>query len=559
MLKTRNITAYRDLLILFTRYGRKDFRLTLDPQELLAEESSTAEIEPDVQARAKAFAQSLKKMGPTYVKFGQVLSTRPDIVPPEYIAELESLQDDVEPFSFAEVERIVEEELGARISKVFETFESRPMAAASLGQVHRAVLRDGREVVVKVQRPNVRDEVHKELDALADIAETLEEHTDIGRKMNLLGAIEQAKITLNNELNYLLEARNAEILRDNLVEFHEIYIPAVVHDLTTPKVLTTELVRGRKISKLTPLQMIDHHYAELADVITREYLKQICVDGFWHSDPHPGNIFIRDVDGVSQVILIDFGMVSRISREFQDEIIKMLLAISSNRGAEVAAVCVRLAEAGEHFDATKFVHEISTIVANFHNADAKQVNAGQLMFSVIAVSNNNDLRVPAELAMLAKTLLNLDGITKKLDPRFDPQVVIRSYAERLIGQKLQQKFNPRNFYPALLDLNQLILDLPHRTREILDLTTAGRLTFGVKLTQAEVFLAGIHKVANRITVGVVIAALLMSSSLIMRYPSKERLAMIGYIVAALAAVYLIVSTLVRDHRDEERAKMKAKT
>src|SRR5712691_15107 len=559
MLKTRNITAYRDLLILFTRYGRKDFRLSFDPQDLLAEESSTTEIEPDVQARAKAFAQSLKKMGPTYVKFGQVLSTRPDIVPPEYIAELESLQDDVEPFSFAQVERIVEEELGARISKVFETFESRPMAAASLGQAHRAVLRDGREVVVKVQRPNVRDEVHKELDALADIAQTLEEHTDFGRKMNLLGAIGQAKITLNNELNYLQEARNAEILRDNLVEFREIYMPSVIHDLTTAKVLTTELVRGRKISKLTPLQMIDHHYAELADVITRAYLKQICVDGFWHSDPHPGNIFIRDMDGEAEVVLLDFGMVSRIGREFQDEIIKMLLAISSNRGAEVAEACVRLAEAGERFDATKFVHEISTIVANFHDVDAKQINAGQLMFSIIAVSNNNDLRVPAELAMLAKTLLNLDGITKKLDPRFDPQVVIRSYAERLIGQKLQQKFNPRNFYPALLDLNQLILDLPHRTREILDLTAAGRLTLGVKLTQAELFLAGIHKVANRITVGVVIAALLLSSSLIMRYPSRERLAMIGYIIAALAAVYLIVSTLIRDHKDEERAKMKAKT
>src|SRR5712691_4024833 len=196
MLKTRNITAYRDLLILFTRYGRKDFRLSFDPQDLLAEESSTTEIEPDVQARAKAFAQSLKKMGPTYVKFGQVLSTRPDIVPPEYIAELESLQDDVEPFSFAEVERIVEEELGARISKVFETFESRPMAAASLGQVHRAILRDSREVGVKVQRPSVCDEVHDELDARADIAQTLEEHTDFGRKMKLLGAIGQAKITL---------------------------------------------------------------------------------------------------------------------------------------------------------------------------------------------------------------------------------------------------------------------------------------------------------------------------------------------------------------------------
>src|SRR5438093_7375343 len=203
MLKTRNIGAYRDLLMLFTKYGRKDFRLSLDPQDLLAEESEPTEIEPDVAARAQAFARKLKEMGPTYVKFGQVLSTRPDIVPPEYIAALESLQDRVEPFSFADVERIVEEELKVRISKLFHEFDATPIAAASLGQVHRAVLRDGREVVVKVQRPNVRDAVRKELDAFTDIATTLEEHTDIGRKMNLRGAIDQAKITLENELNYL--------------------------------------------------------------------------------------------------------------------------------------------------------------------------------------------------------------------------------------------------------------------------------------------------------------------------------------------------------------------
>jgi ubiquinone biosynthesis protein len=564
MLKTRNIGAYRDLLVLFTRYGRKDFRLSLDPQDLLAEESAPTEIEADVQARAQAFAQKLKEMGPTYVKFGQVLSTRPDIVPPEYIAALESLQDDVEPFSFAEVERIVEEELHVRISKLFLEFESTPVAAASLGQVHRAVLRDGREVVLKVQRPNIRDKVRKEMDAFTDIAGTLEDHTDIGRKMNLRGAIEQAKLTLNNELNYLQEARNAEILRRNLADFPQIYIPSVIHDLTTAKVLTTELIHGRKVSKLTPLQMIEHNYAELASVVTEAYLKQICVDGFWHSDPHPGNIFIRDADGQSELVLLDFGMVSRISRGFQDEIIKLLLAISSNRGDEVAEACVRLSEAEETFDATKFVHEISVIVANFHDVDVQQVNTGQLIFNVITVASNNDLRMPVEMAMLAKTLLNLDSITARLDARFDPQAVIRAYAERLITQKLRQKFNPRNFYPALLDLNQLILDLPHRTREILDLTAAGRLTFGIKLTQAEVFLAGMHKIANRITVGVVIAALLLSSSLIMRIPARTLLfgypvlAMIGYMIAAVAAIYLIASTLLRDHRDEERAKMKGK-
>jgi ubiquinone biosynthesis protein len=559
MLKTRNISAYRDLLVLFTKYGRKDFRLSFDPEDIIASETAgDGEIEPDVQSRAQAFAAALKKMGPTYVKFGQVLSTRPDIVPREYVEALESLQDDVEPFSFAEVERIVESELGARISKVFLEFESTPMAAGSLGQVHRATLRDGREVVVKVQRPNVRDAVRKEMEAFTDIAKTLEAHVDVARRMNLAGAIEQGKITLNNELNYLQEARNAEILRQNLAEFPQIYVPTVVHDLTTTRVLTTELVRGKKVSKLTALQMIDHDYAPLAAVITEAYLKQICVDGFWHSDPHPGNIFVRDSEGGSEIVLLDFGMVSHISREFQDEIIKLLLALSSNRGTEVAEACVRLSQSQEGFDATKFVREISTIVANFHDVDVRQVNTGQLMFNVIAVASNNDLRVPAEMAMLAKTLLNLDGITKKLDPKFDPQVVIRAYAERLMTQKLAQKFNPRNFYPALLDLNQLLLDLPHRAREILDLTAASRLTFGIKLNQAEIFMAGIHKVANRITVGVVIAALLLSSSLIMRYPGKEAFAMIGYIIAAVAAVYLIVSTLMKDHRDEERAKLKGR-
>jgi ubiquinone biosynthesis protein len=564
MLKTRNIGAYRDLLVLFTRYGRKDFRLSFDPGELLLQDETADEIEPDVQQRANAFAAALKKMGPTYVKFGQVLSTRPDIVPQEYIAALESLQDDLEPFSFADVERVVEEELGVRLSKAFQTFDSTPIAAASLGQVHRAVMRDGRDVVVKVQRPNVREQVRKDLEVFNDIAEILEEHTDIGRKMNFVGAVEQARMTLLSELNYLQEAQNTEILRANLASFPEIYIPTVIHDFTTSRVLTTEMVRGQKISKLMPLTLIDRDYAGLAAVIVRAYLKQICVDGFWHSDPHPGNVWVREVDDQPQIVLLDFGMVARIGQEMQDEIIKLLLAISSNRGTEVAEACVRMSEVQERFDAAKFVHEISMLVASVHSADTTQINTGQLIFNVISLANNNELKAPPELAMLAKTLLHLDAITRRLDPTFDPQFVIRDYAEELMSQKLQQKFNPRNFYPALLDLNQLVLDLPHRAREIIDLTAAGRLSFGVKMPQAEELLSGMHKIANRITVGVVIAALLIASSLMMRVPASWRvfgypaIAMLGYVIAAAAAVFLIVSTLLQDRRDQERAKLKGK-
>jgi predicted unusual protein kinase regulating ubiquinone biosynthesis (AarF/ABC1/UbiB family) len=562
MLKARDIGAYRDLLVLFTRYGRKDFRFSLKPDELVLAEDTEGEIEPDVQRRADAFAAALQKMGATYIKFGQVLSTRPDIVPPEYIVALEALQDQVDPFSFADVEKIVEAELGVRISKAFESFDSTPIAAASLGQVHRAVLRDGREVVVKVQRPNVREQVRHDLDVFTDIATTLEEHSDVARKLNLIGALEQARVTLNHEMDYLQEARNTEVMRRNLAEFPQIYIATIIHDMTTPRVLTSELVRGRKVSKLTPLATIDHDYADLAATLMRAYLKQICVDGFWHADPHPGNVFIRDDPnsdkGEAQVVLLDFGMTGRISHEFQDEIIKLLLAVSSNRGAEVADACIRMSEAMERFEPVKFVHEISNIVAQFHDMDVKRINVGQILFNLITVANTNDLKAPAELALLAKTLLHLDGVTKRLDPDFDPQVIMRNYAERLMTQKLAQKFDPRNFYPALLDLNQLMLDMPHRAREIIDLIPAGRLAFGIKLMQAEEFLGGFHKIANRITVGVVIAALLIASALMMRTPRGQGLAIAGFVVAAVAGVYLIIATFIQDKHDKEAAKMKGR-
>ncbi len=564
MLKTSNLGAYKDLLLLFTRYGRKDFKLTLTSEDLLVPETEEEVIEPDVRARAQAFSAALGKMGPTYVKFGQLLSTRPDIVPHEYILALESLQDDLEPFSFAEVEKIVEEELGVRISKAFEYFDATPLAAASLGQVHRAALRDGREVVVKVQRPNVREQVRKDLEVFADIAEEIEKRTDIGRKMNLVGAIEQAKQVMYSELNYLQEARNTEIISANLASFPQIHVPAVIHDFTSPRVLTTELVKGKKVSKLTPLALVEGNYAALAAVLTQAYLKQICVDGLWHSDPHPGNVFVREVEGTPQLVLLDFGMVSRISHEFQDEVIKLLLAISNNRGTEVADACVRMCEPQERFDPVKFTHDISMIVAAVHGVSAAEINTGQLIFNVIAIANNNELKAPAELTMLAKTLLHLDAITKKLDPDYDPQLVIRDYAEQLISQKLRQKFAARNFYPALLDLNQLVLDFPHRAREIIDLTALGRLSFGIKLTQAEEFISGMHKIANRITVGVVIAALLISSSLIMRVPSRfsifgyPGLAVLGYLFASAAGFYLVFSTIVRDREDQEKAKFKGR-
>jgi predicted unusual protein kinase regulating ubiquinone biosynthesis (AarF/ABC1/UbiB family) len=558
MLQPSHLPRYAQLAMLFTRYGRKDFHVTTDPDEELAAppEDDEQPLEPGVEERAKAFAASLKEMGPTFVKFGQVLSTRPDIVPPPYIAALEELQDKIEPFSFADVERIVEEELGGRISKIFADFDSVPVAAASLGQVHNAILRDGREVVVKVQRPGVRQSVDEDMKVFAEIAAFLDKHSQVARRMNLVGSVKQVRRSFVNELDYHHEARSILTFRRNLADFPEIYIPEVLRDLTTSRVLTMELIRGKKVSKITPLEIIDHDYANLADALTKAYLKQICVDGVWHSDPHPGNVFVRE----DQVVLLDFGMTSRIGGDMQDEIVKLLLGVTENRGEEVAEVCMRVGTTQEGFKRDQFVRDVSEMVSVYRDADLKEANAGRIVFQVIGVANANSLQVPAELAMLAKTLLQLDGITRRLDPDFNAQDVIRDYAEKLIGQKVRQKLRPRNYYTALLDLNSLALELPRRVRSIVGRVEEGSFTVGVNLNQIDHLLKAATKIANRLTVGLIIAAIIVGSSLMMRVQSRFQilgypgLAMIGFVAASALGFYLVITILMQDRRDRHKAK-----
>lgn len=548
---------YRDLARLFFRYGRKDFHLDIkDPEEMLEDDDTPEPLHADVAARAQAFTAKLKEMGPTYVKFGQILSTRHDIVPAEYIRELEVLQDDVEPFSFAEVEKIVEEELGVRLSKAFTEFGSTPIAAASLGQVHWATLRDGREVVVKIQRPNVKEQIREDLDIFAEMARALDRWTSLGEKMELTRTVEQARKTMLQELNYRLEAANIELMRRNLVEFEDIYVPAVIRDYTTARVLTTEFVDGKKISRISPLAVVDHDYSSLARTITHAYLKQICVDGVWHSDPHPGNIFLAG----DKLVLLDFGMMGRIGTEMQDDITKLLLSVTENRGKDAASVCLNMGLTTEGFDRRTFERDITDFVTTYHDADLERANTGQLIFAILSVANRNHVQLPAELAMLAKTLLHLDEITRTLDPDYNPREVIRDYAERLISQKVAQKFHPRNFYAPMLDLNELAMELPRRTREILNQLTEGQLSMQIQVSQLDSLIRGMQRIANRITIGVIVAALIIGSSMMMQVRTRSTLfgypslAVIGYLIASAIGLYLVITILVKDRSDQEKAR-----
>lgn len=552
-----SLSKYAALAQLFTRYGRKDFRLSGSGG--LRFEEDDVNPSPEVVTRAKEFAERLEELGPTFVKFGQLLSTRPDLLPVEYTTALERLQDDVAPFPSEQVEAIVAEELGVRISKAFSEFELRPLAAASIGQVHRAKLRDGRSVVVKVQRPGIRKTITEDLQMFCDLSAFLEKHSEVAQRMELQRVVSQWGQQLLLELDYRQEARNAAVLAEILDEFEEIWVPVVVEDYTRTRVLTMEFVGGAKVDQLSPVVRLDHDFSQLAGALVRAYLKQICVEGVWHSDPHPGNVFLSG----GRLALLDFGLITRIDRDLQDRILRLLLAMSDNRGREAAEVAMELGTAGQAFSRDLFLRDVSGIVARFHNADLRETNSGRLVFRLLSAANGNDLRLPAELAMLGKTLLHLDKLSRCLAPSMSPAAEIREYAQSLIWKKVAQKLAPSQLYAPLLDLHELALELPRRGRDFLDQAVGGRLLLNHRLVQADDLLRGLHRIANRISVGVVLAALVIGSAMALDVPTRWRwmgypaLSMLGFLIAGGVSLYLVLSTLWDDRRDRRRARVKS--
>ena len=303
------------------------------------------------------------------MKLGQLLSTRVEMMPQAYIEALTRLQDKVEPFSFDEVEKIVANELGVRLSKAFSEFDNEPMAAASLGQVHKARLRNGRQVAVKVQRPEIRERMIEDLDALEEIAEFLDGHTEIGKRYEFGEMLDQFRKSLLRELDYRQEASNLTTLREQLKGFDSIVVPEPIADYSTSRVLTMEYMHGRKVTDLSPLGRMEFDGDALAEEVFRAYLEQILVNGFFHADPHPGNVFLTDD---YRIALIDLGMVGRIMPGLQEQLLQLLLAIAEGRGDDAADIAIKIGDKKENFDEVQFRRRITEIVAKQQGANVEQ-------------------------------------------------------------------------------------------------------------------------------------------------------------------------------------------
>jgi predicted unusual protein kinase regulating ubiquinone biosynthesis (AarF/ABC1/UbiB family) len=547
-LSPEHVKRYKDIAALFVKYGRSDLLKGAGLEEAISPEPAATASDAAVGAQ---LAEDLEKMGPTFVKIGQLLSTRADLLPLPYMEALARLQDRVGPFPFLEVESIVTAELGVRLSKAFSHFDPEPVAAASLGQVHRAALRDGRPVAVKVQRPKIREQILGDFEALEQIAAFADTHTDLGRKFCFSLMLREFRKTLLRELDYRLEGRNLETLSENLAEFDRIVVPLPVEDYTTSRVLTIDYVRGEKVTKLSPLVRTEFDGAELADQLFRGYLKQILVDGFVHADPHPGNVFLTDDNHVA---LLDLGMVARIGPGMQDRLLRLLLAVAEGRSEEAATVSIQIGDVQPAFDEAGFRRDVADLVAQNLGATVGQIQVGRVVLMLSRMSAERGIRVPPELTMLGKTLLNLDQVGRTLDPDFDPNAAIRSYASELMRHRFRKSLSPGNLFTAMIDARDFLERLPRRVNRILDLLASNRLEVKVDALDERTLMEGFTKIANRITMGLVLAALIVGAAQLMQVQTTFRiagypgLAIILFLAAAAGGAALVIDIFLADRK-----------
>lgn len=547
------LNRYRKILNLFLKHGQRDFFEAARLEDMgpgdNADEKSDGKNDPG------NLAEELEALGPTFIKLGQMLASRPDLLPPTYIDALSRLHDQIEPFPFDQVEEIVADELGVRISQAYGSFDEKPVAAASLGQVHRATLRDGRKVAVKVQRHGIRALLRNDLDVFEAIAGAIDRYTETGRRYAVSDVVDQFRTALYQELDYRQEARNLSVLADNLSDYESLIVPRPVEDLTSQRVLTMDFVEGTKVTELPDVTRTELDVRRLSVELCKAYLDQVLVDGFFHADPHPGNILLTR-DG--RLALIDLGMVAHVDPDRQRQLLKLVLAISDGRGRETAELGIELGEILDGADINRLKRQVAEVVNQRIHAVGERRKMGRVMMELARVSAENGVRTAPEITMLGKTLLNLDQIGQALDPEFDPDAVVRDHAHVVMRKYALGKLKPSSAFSGALEMHGLIEKLPRRINALLDAVAERELQIKIDAFDETRLMSNLEKIANRITLGLVLAALIIGAALMMRvetaltvfgYPA---IAMVLFLLATALGLGLVIRMLVSDSKDYEK-------
>ena len=446
---------------------------------------------------------ALEELGPTFIKLGQILSTRSDILPPDYLQELAKLQDAAPSVPGATIRELIRQELGANPEELFAEFESEPLASASIGQAHTATLQDGTPVVVKVRRPDVVAKIEEDLEILQNLATQASRRWDAAADYNLTGIAAEFAQTLRAELDYLQEGHNAERFAENFASDPDVHIPRVFWATTTSRVLTLERIIGMKVNDLDALDRAGIDRQALAKRAAGVAVKMVFEDGFFHADPHPGNLFIEP-DG--RIGLIDFGMVGQVDEKLRGQLGVLLTALIRNDADRVGAALLDLSVTKQSVDRNQLRSDLTEFISLYKDRQLDQISIGPLITQLLALLREYHLQLPREMAMLLKTLLMDEGMGVQLDPQFNLGEILKPYAQQLA----LDRFSPHAFAKRLAKAGfasaELAIELPEKLRQLFELIDTAGVEVHLRAAELEPLVGRIERIGNRLVAGMIAAA-----------------------------------------------------
>lgn len=488
--------------------------------------------------------KAFEELGPTFVKIGQMLSTRPDIMPEAYIWELQKLQDDVRPEAYEAIRDVIERDLHAPVEQIFAKFDKKPIASASLAQVHRAVLMTGEQVIVKVQRPGAREAMMRDLTLLKRVTRIINLAPHI-KVVDVEGLVDELMRASQKELNFVEEASNIKQFHKNNKDVKFITCPKVYEDYTTSNLIVMDFIDGTKIGRVEELDRQGYDLEDMAIKLTNNYLKQIFQDGFFHGDPHPGNIIISG----TRIGYIDFGIMGTLNRSLMDNFNDFLYGVATGNIDLMTKSILNIGIKNGPLNSKKLYSDIEELYDTYIDMSLYAINIPQFMDETIKVCRRNNISIPRELTMLAKGIMTIEGVIAKLAPGINIMDIMIPYIKNHMEKERDIKKDIEEYMENIYNFGKHGLKIPVKFLELLNSALAGKLKVRLEHTGLEDGLNVINQMINRLVFGIIVGSLIIGSSIVLNADVGPRLydvpiiGFIGYAGAAVMGLWLLISML----------------